>query len=61
MKGCCLVVLMVVFAAGCAADGNKGSWDEALKDLRGDNMRMRSSFSKMAADDSEYSKPKLRD
>lgn len=33
-----LLVLIALFCVGCAA----GQWDEALKDLRGDNMKMRS-------------------
>ena len=36
---CALIV--VVLMAGCAADGKKHWYDEALKDARGDNMQMR--------------------
>ena len=38
-----LFVLAMVAAVGCAADG-KYTWDDAVKDLRGDNMQMRSGF-----------------
>jgi hypothetical protein len=32
-------------AVGCAStDSGKSSWDEVKKDLRGDNMQMRSNF-----------------
>jgi hypothetical protein len=40
----CLIflgILALFFAAGCAGDGNKGSWEELKKDWRGDNMKMR--------------------
>ena len=41
MKRVCLV--MVFFGAlGCATEGDQAQWNEALKDLRGDNMKMRS-------------------
>jgi hypothetical protein len=33
----CLLACVLGFGLGCSADG---SWDEAWKDLRGDNMRM---------------------
>jgi hypothetical protein len=60
MKRGFLLLSIMAFSAGCAADAQKGSWDEALKDLRGDNMQMRSNFSKMTADDGDVSKSKLR-
>jgi hypothetical protein len=37
-----MLVLALGVCVGCAADGNKGAWDEFWKDLRGDNMKMRS-------------------
>jgi len=40
----CLLLCALLFSLGCAAEGNNGQWDEVLKDLRGDNMQMRSSF-----------------
>ncbi len=61
MKRCWLLIGVLTFVTGCVADGKNGSWDEVWKDLRGDNMQMRSSFSKMAADDGELPRPKLRD
>jgi hypothetical protein len=36
---CALVFL--VLGAGCGSDGQKHWYDEALKDLRGDNQQMR--------------------
>jgi hypothetical protein len=29
-------------ALGCATEGDQAQWNEAMKDLRGDNMKMRS-------------------
>jgi hypothetical protein len=34
-------LLVIALAAGCASDGKKHWYDEALKDARGDNMQMR--------------------
>lgn len=42
MKPFALVSCALLLCAGCASDGNKGQWDEFWKDLRGDNMKMRS-------------------
>jgi hypothetical protein len=36
---------ILCFCAGCASDADKAQWNEVWKDLRGDNMRMRSDFS----------------
>jgi hypothetical protein len=52
---------LIVLSAGCAADNKQGDWSEVWKDLRGDNMQMRSNFSKMTAADDELARPKLRD
>jgi hypothetical protein len=41
MRRLCVLALAVCFGAGCAAEGDRGQWDEFWKDLRGDNMRMR--------------------
>jgi hypothetical protein len=43
MKRLCALgcVLVFVFGLGCATEGDNAQWDEAMKDLRGDNMRMR--------------------
>ena len=39
-------------ALGCAADGDKGQWDEFWKDLHGDNMQMKyDSLGKTAGSD----------
>jgi hypothetical protein len=39
-----LLLLLVCLASGtgCVSPQDKGEWAEAMKDLRGDNMRMRS-------------------
>jgi hypothetical protein len=34
-------IVLLVLVAGCASDGQKHWYDEALKDARGDNMEMR--------------------
>lgn len=52
---------LLALSAGCVADNKQGDWGEVWKDLRGDNMQMRSNFSKMTADDGELARPKLRD
>ncbi len=51
-----LFVLAMVAAVGCAADG-KYTWDDAVKDLRGDNMQMRSGWdnSQTKSDSSSFS------
>ena len=48
LLGCALV-----FCAGCAAGGDKAKWDEFWKDLRGDNMQMRTNFSAVTDSDKE--------
>jgi hypothetical protein len=40
----CLLLCMFVSSAGCASDGDKSQWDEVWKDLRGENMKMRSNI-----------------
>jgi hypothetical protein len=47
MRRLWVLVCALLVCAGCAGDGDKGSWSEALKDLRGDNMEMRSGRSMM--------------
>lgn len=39
-----IVGLILLIGAGCAADGQKGQWDEFWKDVRGENMEMRHTF-----------------
>jgi hypothetical protein len=41
-----ILCALAVSLAGCASPDGKGPFDEALKDLRGDNMRMRSDYLK---------------
>jgi hypothetical protein len=45
MKYLCVLVSALLFGAGCASDSDRAKWDDALKDLRGDNMQMHSNFS----------------
>ncbi len=47
MKRLCLMLCALVGAvaiSGCAADGKKEQWDDFWKDVRGDNMEMKSDF-----------------
>jgi hypothetical protein len=46
---CALVFLFL--GSGCASDGQKHWYDEALKDARGDNMQMRGFKSGMNPND----------
>jgi hypothetical protein len=42
------ILALLAFAwliLGCATEDDKRQWDEAMKDLRGDNMEMRNDFS----------------
>ncbi len=57
----CLLLSGLVLCAGCATEGRKSPFDEALKDLRGDNMQMRSNFAGMTASDYDNPKAKSRD
>jgi hypothetical protein len=41
MKRLCVLLCALFLVSGCASDGDKGAWDEFWKDLRGDNMKMR--------------------
>jgi hypothetical protein len=43
-----LLTCVLCFICGCASDSGNGSWEGVLRDLRGDNMQMRS-FSEMRA------------
>jgi hypothetical protein len=36
-----VLLCALLFAVGCNSTGEKSAWDAALKDLRGDNMKMR--------------------
>jgi hypothetical protein len=45
MKHLCVLVCALWFGVGCASDGDRAQWSDALKDLRGDNMQMRDNFS----------------
>ena len=39
----CFLLLCLLVGSGCATDANRSEWDGALRDLRGDNMKMQSS------------------
>ena len=41
MKRLCAMGFILAFALGCATEADNAQWNEAMKDLRGDNMRMR--------------------
>ena len=41
MKRLIAFSFFLMFIVGCATEADQAQWDEALKDLRGDNMRMR--------------------
>jgi hypothetical protein len=47
MKYLCALVCALLFGVGCASDGDRAKWDDAMRDLRGDNMQMHNSFSGM--------------
>ncbi len=47
MKRWYLLVCTLTFCLGCATDADRAQWNEALKDLRGDNMQMKSGFREM--------------
>ena len=47
MKRWRLLVFTLFFCVGCATDADRAQWNEALKDLRGDNMQMKGGFGGM--------------
>jgi hypothetical protein len=42
MRRLCVLAFALLFGLGCATEETKKQWDEAWKDLRGDNMEMKS-------------------
>ena len=55
MRRLCLVIVLLC-AVGCATESDQAQWNEAMKDLRGDNMRMRTAnWGKLDSDDSTSS------
>jgi hypothetical protein len=48
MKHLCALVCALLFGVGCATDTDRAMWNDAMKDLRGDNMQMHNSFSAVA-------------
>ena len=45
MKRFYVLVCALLFGVGCSSDSDRAQWNDALKDLRGDNMQMRDNFS----------------
>ncbi len=41
MKRLCALGFALSLSLGCATENDQAQWNEAMKDLRGDNMRMR--------------------
>jgi hypothetical protein len=53
MKRLCAVCFALALGLGCATESDQAQWNEAMKDLRGDNMRMRTgNWGKADSDDS---------
>jgi len=50
----------ILCCLGCASDSDKAQWEEVLKDLRGDNMQMKSNFSGFEDKDNRQSPPLSR-
>jgi hypothetical protein len=52
MKRLIALGMVLIFVFGCATEADNAQWNEALKDLRGDNMRMRTgNWGKADSDD----------
>jgi len=41
MKRSCVRSFAVALCLGCATEADQAQWNEAMKDLRGDNIKMR--------------------
>src|SRR5438874_2801173 len=61
MKRRCVLLAVLISCLGCASVGDKTPWDEALKDLRGDNMQMHGNFSALSGMEDQSLRPTLRD
>jgi hypothetical protein len=44
MKGHLVLCCVLLCCLGCAWEGDNSTWDDFWKDLRGDNMQMRSNL-----------------
>jgi hypothetical protein len=40
MKRLCFFLTVLALCAGCTSVSDRAQWEEAMKDLRGDNMQM---------------------
>jgi hypothetical protein len=45
MRRLCVLTLALFLGTGCVTDADRKQWQEAWRDLRGDNMEMKSSGS----------------
>ena len=57
----CVLISALFLGIGCASEGDKAMWEGAMKDLRGDNMQMRSSFTEMREPDDYRAQSKFHD
>jgi hypothetical protein len=56
MKRIAVLGFLLSFLLGCATEADQAQWNEAMKDLRGDNMRMRTdNWGKDNSDDTSSS------
>jgi hypothetical protein len=60
MKRLWLLLCALLLCVGCTADGDKAQWDEFWKDVRGENMQMRGSFSSSSEGDNNTTQTKPR-
>ena len=44
MKRTWVLLCALLLCGGCMSEGDKAQWNEALRDLRGDNQRMRNDY-----------------
>jgi hypothetical protein len=48
MKRLLVLVVFIALGAGCTSVADRAQWEEAMKDLRGENMEMGSKSSSMS-------------
>jgi hypothetical protein len=61
MKRLAVLLCALLFSLGCSSEGGSGQWDDFWKDLRGDNMKMKSDFTQTKALDDQPAPAKPRD